>query len=704
MRKFVLIFLLFYLISGIYADEIQEMKYSLPEKTVSEKIVTLNEIAKSYWLVNPGSTFVYAEKAYQLASQRDNKTQMAIALKNKGVAYYFLSKFDEALQQYEKALDICQKNDDLRGLADLYNNIGLVYQKMNKFDLTLENYLKSLELEKQLGNQKGIADSMVNLANFFYFLGKYDKAQEYFTKSLEQFSEIDHQNGISMALVNLAAIQDDRKNYEEAIQLYKRSLQIDLQQNNYNGIATNYNNIGFSYFNLKNYPEAEDYYNRALKIQKRISDNWGISNTYYNLGELYLKWNKLQKSSDNFIHSLELANKMHTTDLQLKASKGLAEIHYKLGNYKKAYEFYEVYATINDSLYKELGNKKLVDIWSAYQIQQKDEQNKILEQKNKIMTLELQKKKLIEQRLILGLVIVVILVLILFKYYRTKSRTNQLLQKLVRERTTKLQIEGDERKRAEKKLQQKHQQINSIHNSLENKIEEALKSLRNKNMRLIQQSRQAALGEMTGHILAQWQQPLTQIYDKLQNHHENWDDLDKEEKKQILQTLQSFIKRSEEFEYIFKACLHTEEFSIKSVVQDVIELVRHSLIENRVQLKVDFQSECRIEGYRDLFLQVVLNIVNNSRYFLKKRKILNPTLEINLEAKKNRCVLTIIDNAGGIDEEIIDKIFEPYFSTKKQGEFRGLGLFMAKTVVQEMMRGKITAENYYSGTKFTIEL
>lgn len=688
----------------MFADQIQEMKYSLKMQPVPKKIATLNKIASSYWMVNPGSTFVYANKAYQLAKQNNNKNEMACALKNKGVAYYFLSEFEKALQEYEKALAICERDEDLRGLADLYNNIGLVYQKLNKFDLTLENYLKSLELEKELGNKEGIADSMVNLANFFYYMGKYDKAKEYFSQSLQKFQEIGHQDGISMTYTNLAAIEDDRKNYKKAIELYRHSLKIDMEQSNSNRIATNYNNIGFSYFKMKKFAQAEKYYKRALKIQKDISDNWGISNSQYNLGQLFYKWNKLSLAANYFKRSLQLSKQMRSADLQLKASKGLAEIKFKLGNYKEAYEYYNDYSTVSDSLYKEIGNKKLVDIWSAYQLQQKDEQNKILEQQNRIISLELQKNKLVEQRLLLGLIILVIIGLILYKYYRTKSRNNQLLQKIVQETTAKLQIEGDERKRAEKKLVQKHQQIKNIHSSLESKIEEALKSLRTKNMRLIQQSRQAALGEMTGHILAQWEQPLQNIQKLLTDNADNPGALEKEDWQQLLQKVKALKEKAEDFSYIFKASMHQKEFSVKLVIKQVIELLRHSLIENRVQLKVDLESECKLVGYRDLFLQVILNIMNNSRYFLKHRKILNPNLEVELRERKDKCFLTIADNAGGIDEEIVDKIFEPYFSTKKQGEFRGLGLFMSKVAIEEIMKGKLKVENYHSGAKFTIEL
>jgi signal transduction histidine kinase len=111
-----------------------------------------------------------------------------------------------------------------------------------------------------------------------------------------------------------------------------------------------------------------------------------------------------------------------------------------------------------------------------------------------------------------------------------------------------------------------------------------------------------------------------------------------------------------------------------------------------------------VAGYPNEFAQVLLNILSNARDAFVERKIAHPEIAIRVFNKKNKTVVTITDNAGGISEDIMDKIFEPYFTTKELGKGTGVGLYMSKTIIEKHMDGKLSARNVPDGAEFRLEV
>jgi C4-dicarboxylate-specific signal transduction histidine kinase len=101
---------------------------------------------------------------------------------------------------------------------------------------------------------------------------------------------------------------------------------------------------------------------------------------------------------------------------------------------------------------------------------------------------------------------------------------------------------------------------------------------------------------------------------------------------------------------------------------------------------------------------VLLNLLNNARDVLVERDVINPKVTIQLFREDHRAVLNIRDNGGGIPEDIMDKIFEPYFSTKPDDKGTGIGLYMSKMIIENKGNGKLTAKNTEDGAEFTIEI
>jgi signal transduction histidine kinase len=111
-----------------------------------------------------------------------------------------------------------------------------------------------------------------------------------------------------------------------------------------------------------------------------------------------------------------------------------------------------------------------------------------------------------------------------------------------------------------------------------------------------------------------------------------------------------------------------------------------------------------IHGYPNEFSQVLINILLNARDAIEERKVDNPRVTITIDTKDDKAVVIIADNAGGIPEEIMDKIFDPYFTTRGPDKGTGLGLFMSKIIIEKNMNGALTVRNTGEGAEFRIEV
>jgi C4-dicarboxylate-specific signal transduction histidine kinase len=120
--------------------------------------------------------------------------------------------------------------------------------------------------------------------------------------------------------------------------------------------------------------------------------------------------------------------------------------------------------------------------------------------------------------------------------------------------------------------------------------------------------------------------------------------------------------------------------------------------------KIDDKEPIKIKLILGELAQVIMNIINNSKDALLINKIQNPTIIIDVIKKENKAILTIEDNAGGIKEDILPHVFEPYFTTKHQSQGTGLGLYISFNIVKDSLKGNIYIKNTQSGAKTFIEL
>ncbi len=262
----------------------------------------------------------------------------------------------------------------------------------------------------------------------------------------------------------------------------------------------------------------------------------------------------------------------------------------------------------------------------------------------------------------------------------------------------------------EKRVRERTAELEALNMTLEEKVREEVAKNREKDIILIQQNRQAALGEMLDHIAHQWKQPINTISLIVQDIGETYlqDELSKEyvfeTVEKILDLIEHMAQTIEVFRDFYKAEKEKTEFRIKDSIDKALIFIEPALRFHAITVELEADPELSAIGYPKEFAQVLLNILTNARDACRGSGKAKPRVKINAFAEKNAAVVTITDNAGGIPEDIIGKVFDLYFTTKGTSGGTGIGLHMSKNIIEKNMGGTLSAANVHDGAQFRIEL
>lgn len=253
--------------------------------------------------------------------------------------------------------------------------------------------------------------------------------------------------------------------------------------------------------------------------------------------------------------------------------------------------------------------------------------------------------------------------------------------------------------------------LEDLNTNLEKRVQEEIRKNEINTQKLLQQSRLAQMGEMISMIAHQWRQPLSAISATTNNliikmMIEN--KIDKElfdsELKLISDYSQYLSSTIDDFRNFFKTDKEKKTFDLNEIIEKSLYIIKTSLEANTIRLKTYLEPNIKINSYPSELQQVILNILKNSEDALIEKEIENKTIIIQTYIKNDKAIIKIDDNGGGIDESIIDKIFDPYFSTKNKKDGTGLGLYMSEIIINEHCNGSLKVSNTDSGASFLIEL
>lgn len=252
----------------------------------------------------------------------------------------------------------------------------------------------------------------------------------------------------------------------------------------------------------------------------------------------------------------------------------------------------------------------------------------------------------------------------------------------------------------EQKVNEKTKELQELNTNLETKISKEVIQNRKKDIIMFQQARLASLGEMLNNIAHQWRQPLGAITMIIQSFQTKMSlgkltsDFVDEKVNDALLLASNMSSTLDDFKNFFSPNKIKSEFSIKNCIEHSIELSKYLLLQESIEVKLNVRKDVKINSYYNELSHVFLNIISNSKDALCSNVDKNDRIiKIIVNKFKNHLVINIVDNGGGIPQDILPKIFEPYYTTKYKSAGTGIGLYMSKQIIEKHMNGDISCKN-----------
>ena len=259
----------------------------------------------------------------------------------------------------------------------------------------------------------------------------------------------------------------------------------------------------------------------------------------------------------------------------------------------------------------------------------------------------------------------------------------------------------------EQRIKKQTLKLQELNKNLEIKVQKEVKKNREKDRIMFQQARFAAMGEMIANIAHQWRQPLSELgilLFKMKNAFLKKDvynfNKDYNDCKVVINRMSKTI---DDFRDFFKSTREKSDFYIEDTVEEAIFIIKETLKSHNIKINFNNKQSIIINGYSNEILQVILNILNNAKDVLISKDKNHKKIDIEIASLSDKVNISICDNGGGISENIIEKIFDPYFTTKHSKQGTGIGLYMSKKII-EQNGGSIEVLNKKDGACFMIKL
>jgi PAS domain S-box-containing protein len=279
---------------------------------------------------------------------------------------------------------------------------------------------------------------------------------------------------------------------------------------------------------------------------------------------------------------------------------------------------------------------------------------------------------------------------------------------MLREELIKKEAEYEELNRSlEKRVEEQTRELKELNQTLEKRVRDEIAKNEDKQRVMFWQSRHASLGQMLANIAHQWRQPLTELSLAMFNikkavQNDRVEDVSKfyDESKNIIKNMSQTI---DDFTNFFSPDKEKHYFNISESIQEAIGLLESVVNDGMITIKTNFE-DIEVLGITNELTQVMINLINNSKDAFIHNSILLREIAITTKREKGFALIEVQDNAGGIAKENIEKIFEPYFTTKHKSRGTGLGLFMSKMICEQGLGGTLDVKSKKNTTTFSIKI
>lgn len=717
-----------------FADGDPERSVEYAERALlvsKEYLETLDIIDNSQYLAELATKTHNYEVAYRqykfLLSYTEEENEIEKQMRYSyalGNACWYLSRFEESIENYKVSLKIAKQISDDDITASALTGIGLVKWKQGELEDALSKYHNALVIHEKSENFSEIGRIYNYIAIVYKRQGKFQDAMSAFKHSLSVHEELDDKENMAKVLNNIGNLYRLENCLEKALEYYLRSLNLSEQLQNRRFLASTGNNIGLIYLQMGYLDDAYKFLEKALQVKRKLGNPVDIAHSLNNLGLVCQRLERFESAQENLLEAL-------TIEKEVGDKSGMATSLSLLGNCaedKEDYSLAEKYLIQSRELFEEIGDVTGITTVLI------NGANIATKQENYVYAEELLLRGLSQAESINADVLMRDCYLALSNMFKAKGdyqkayenhlEYEDIKEKLIdqesmnkiHEMQAKYKLDQQEKEAEIYRLKNvelvnANNDLKVLKENLEKRIEIAIEENRKKDLLLLAQSRQAAMGQMMGFIAHQWRQPLNSVGVIVQNISDSfeYDELSEEKLRRdtnnIMDQLQFMSQTISDFRNFFKPDKEKIEFDVNTMIMKIVNFMEKGFSNNNIKLKLELDKNCLAMGYPNEYSQVVLNILNNARDALKENLDLKEKyISISSELADGKSVVKIFNNASVIDEKKLTKIFNPYFTTKESTGGTGLGLYMSRTIIEEHMNGTIEAENKDDGVVFTITI
>ena len=406
------------------------------------KVILLNKLSFQYLRVaSYEKALSMGNQAFELSVKLGYKRGQAKSLINIGNVFLVTPALENAKKNYLSALDFATQIGDKVIMSDCNNNLGEVFRLEGNFQQALFYYLESLKIEEALSNKAGVSETLNNIGLLYYKLGNFSKAIENYKRSIQISREIKDDYILSINLLNMAELYADTKKPDTALSYYEQAASLSKEINDKGTWARSLLGIGTIYSAWNKQPEAITYFKQALNIGESCGDKVIVCNCLMRLGSIFENDKAYDKAIAYEKRSMALA-------LELGLKPELRDCYYLLtqayihsDNSQKAFEYFDLYTQLNDSLHNKEISRQVAEMQAKYESEKKQQENMVLQQKNQLLLQQgrIQDLKITQNKyLIWGLVALLLSIIVIASLLVRQNRINaryakiEMEQKLLR--------------------------------------------------------------------------------------------------------------------------------------------------------------------------------------------------------------------------------------------------------------------------------